>query len=117
MTIAQALSRLDAFTPNPYSREEKLQWLYRAEALTAREALNREPPQSFTPETGPETVLLAPAPYDELYLRYMQAQIFLETGEIARCNNALALFQTALSGLRRFRIRENAGENPNFTNF
>lgn len=115
MTIAQAVSQLDELTPNPFSREEKLLWLSRAEAAVCRIAGEALP--SFTADTDPDTPLFAPEPYDELYLRYLQAQVCLEQGEIGRCNNAMALYNNALAQFHRFHIRENTTSHPHFTNF
>ncbi len=102
MTGAQAVAALDALTPNSYEAKQKLSWLSRVEEALAGEVYHTSPGAVTM-----ATELLAPAPYDELYLRYLQAQIFLEAGEITRYNNAMALFNNALAGARRAQIREN----------
>lgn len=97
MTPAQAIAQADDLTPNTYPQSHKLAWVARVEAaLSGRET-----------ELQLQTPLLAAAPYDELYIRYIQAQIFLELGEITRYNNAMALYNNALAQYRRAYIREN----------
>ncbi|MGM9601791.1 MAG: hypothetical protein ACI3W5_09485 [Faecousia sp.] len=112
MTPAMAIAALDALTPNSYEVSQKLAWLERVEAGLAAEVffetVNR--PQMEEP-------LLAFEPYDELYIRYMQAQIFLEAGEITRYNNAMALYNNAVAALRRERIRSHVTEQPSLKHF
>lgn len=112
MTPAMAIAALDALTPNSYEVSQKLAWLERVEAGLAAEVffktVNR--PQMEEP-------LLAFEPYDELYVRYMQAQIFLEAGEITRYNNAMALYNNAVAALRRERIRSHVTEQPSLKHF
>lgn len=100
MTAAQAIAALDELTANTYDQAQKLLWLGRAEAGLLPDG-NREGILEM------DTPLQATAPYDELYIRYLQAQIFLEAGEITRYNNAMALYNNALAQFRRAYIREN----------
>lgn len=48
----------------------------------------------YTEDTSGETVLLVPEPFDQMYLRWMEAQIDYHNGEYARYNNAIELFNT-----------------------
>ncbi len=112
MTPAMAIAALDELTPNSYDTAQKIAWLERVEAALAAEVffeiINR-------PQWDKE--LLVKEPYDELYMRYMQAQIFLEAGEITRYNNAMALYNNALAALRRDHIRNNVSDQPCLTGF
>ncbi len=98
MTAAQAIAALDELTANTYDQAMKMAWLHRVEA-----GLLPDSNPDVTLE--PDTTLQAGAPYDELYIRYLQAQIFLEVGEITRYNNAMALYNNALAQFRRAYIR------------
>ncbi len=111
MTAAQAIAALDELSPNSYDMGQKMVWLERVEAALA---------EVFGEAAGCpqlEAPMLAPAPYDELYIRYMQAQIHLEAGEITRYNNAMALYNAALAGLRRSHIRSHVTGQPLLTGF
>lgn len=71
MTISEALGRVDTLKPNRYSRAEKLRWLTEVEAQAAQ-VLGVEAPVYRVNE---EAILLLDLPYDQAYLRYLEAQI------------------------------------------
>lgn len=98
MTAAQAIAQLDGLTSNTYDEAQKLLWLSRVEAGLLPEGKQEVAVQA-------DTQLQAGEPYDELYIRYLQAQIFLEVGEITRYNNAMALYNNALVNFRREHLR------------
>ena len=99
MTAGQAIAALEGLTYNTYDNVQKLAWLARVEAGLLPEG-SREVRLDL------DTPLLAGEPFDEMYVRYLQAQIFLEVGEITRYNNAMALYNNALAQFRRAHIRE-----------
>lgn len=49
----------------------------------------------YTEETDPDTVLIVPAPWDALYLYWLEAQIDYCNGEMDRYNNAAGRFTLA----------------------
>ena len=103
MTITEAITKLDALKCNTYSRRDKLDWLCQADWRIYREVLQpclgeaAAPFAGYDEDTAPETPLLAPAPFDELYLRWMEAQIDYHNGEFGRYNNAVILYNRAFS--------------------
>ena len=52
-----------------------------------------------------ETELLVPAPYDEMYLRWLEAMIDYHNGEDERYNNAITLFNNAFDGYKKYYTR------------
>lgn len=112
MTPAVAIAELDELTPNTYEVSRKMAWLERAEQSLAADVYGKP-----LPALRMEQPMQAPKPYDELYIRYMQGQIFLEVGEITRYNNAMALYNNAVAALRRFTIRSQPTEQPALKNF
>ena len=104
MTVNQALDAVDALQPNTFSRAEKLAWLSRVEALVKTQILDtcQAAPafSGYGPDTPGETELLAAAPWDELYLRYLQAQMDLANGEVARYENSGALYNRLFAACR-----------------
>lgn len=109
MTINDALEAVDALQPNAFRREEKLAWLSRAEGFVKTQILDtcQDPPafSGYSIHTDPDTVLLAPAPFDELYLRYLQAQMDSANGELTRYGNSAALYNSLFSAFRNYYIR------------
>ncbi len=101
MTINQAITLLDDLTPNTYSPDCKIAWLNRLDQQVQRELVQTHqdptPLAPYTAQTPPDTALLIPTPYDACYLRYMQAQLHYENGEISRYQNAMALFNATYS--------------------
>ena len=78
VTAGWVLAKVDALTPNPYTEAEKRHWLLQAECFAAQTI-------GFPPPEGPledGQMLLAPVPYDGLYLRYIEAQIHYAGGEM-----------------------------------
>lgn len=107
MTLADAIARLDELKPNGFSREQKIFWLSTLDAAVKAEIIDRcegGGEQSFEPysaESGDDTPLLVPSPYDEIYLRYLEAQIDYANGEYARFNNSNAMYSAAYSAFAR----------------
>ena len=92
VTAGWVLAKVDALTPNPYTEAEKRHWLLQAECFAAQTI-------GFPPPEGPledGQMLLAPVPYDGLYLRYIEAQIHYAGGEMTRYNNAITAWNELL---------------------
>lgn len=97
MTLTQAIHQADLARPNELEPELKLAWLSALDGQIHRELLSAHlgPVPDlpvYGPETDPETELLVPGPWDELYVRYLLMRIDLENGELERYNNDAACF-------------------------
>ena len=101
MKINEAINRLDALKANTYNQPEKIEWLSRVDSMVKKQIIDTHEggeAVSFTgynEDTDPQTELLVPAPFDELYLRFMEAQIDYHNHEYEGYNNAIMLFNTA----------------------
>lgn len=101
MKINEAINRLDALKANTYNQPEKIEWLSRVDSMVKKQIIDTHEggeTVSFTgynEDTDPQTELLVPAPFDELYLRFMEAQIDYHNHEYEGYNNAIMLFNTA----------------------
>ena len=110
MKIKEAILRVDALVFNTCTAEEKVRWLSKLDALIYRNVLQThagEPAEfsGYSTDTDPQTQLLVPAPYDTVYLRWLEAQIYYETGEFTRYNNAITLFNNAYEGYKKHYTR------------
>ena len=98
MTIIEVINRLDALKANTYSQTDKVAWLSQLDLLVKTQILDQHEGNpaggfsGYTDATPGSTVLLVPAPFDELYLRWLEAQIDYYNGENERYNNAIALY-------------------------
>ena len=94
MTIREAISQVDANAGNTYTQKEKIGWLssldqrVKAKIIDTHEGAEDVIFQGYSENTDPDTVLLVPAPFDDIYLRYLEAQIHYRNQEEDRCNNA-----------------------------
>lgn len=93
MTILEAMTQADLARPNELEPELKLRWLSTLDGQIHAELMAPcgEGPAVFSPY-GADTELsrsslLAPFPYDELYLLWLVMQIDLAQGELERYNN------------------------------
>lgn len=107
MTIAEAISRLDALKHNTYSQSQKVAWLSRLDHMVQKHIIDtheggeRAAFTGYDANTDPQTVLLIPAPFDEAYLRWMEAQIDYHNGEYGKYNQSILMFNAEYSGYER----------------
>lgn len=101
MTINDAISTIDNLKHNTYSQHDKVRWLSRLDSMVKRlvidthEGGNDVNFTSYNENTDPDTVLLIPEPFDEAYLRWLEAQIDYTNGEYEKYNNSIEMFNTA----------------------
>lgn len=101
MKIMEAINRLDALKFNTYTQEDKVDWLSRLDIMVKKQVIDNYDGadsvsfQGYTTDTPMDTVLLVPSPHDEMYLRWMEAQIDYHNGEYDKYNNAIILFKAA----------------------
>ena len=108
MTIIEAINRIDALKHNTYTQTDKVRWLSRLDWMVKRHIIDTHEGAdkvSFTgydDSTDLQTELLAPAPYDEMYLRWMDAQIDFHNGEYGKYNNVIDMFNTAFEAYQNY---------------
>lgn len=108
MTILEAIRRVDGLRHNTFTREEKIRWLAQVDAAVATELLDTHEGaaqgdfQPYDAQTPLDRQLLIPAPYDELYLHYLIAQMDYHHGELDRYNRAMGMYQAAWIGYVNF---------------
>ena len=108
MTIIEAINKIDTLKSNTYTQEDKLQWLDRLDRMIklqiidTHEGANGVTFTGYDANTDLQTVLLVPAPHDEVYLRWLEAQINYYNDEIDRYNAAITMFNTAYEGFEKY---------------
>ncbi len=112
MKIREAIDRVDAVKPNTFSISEKVRWLSYLDGVMLTDTVDTH--EQTDAETGqpieePEPIdtlydadhldaeLIAPYPYDELYVAYLKMKIDEENGETQRYNNSATLFNSYYS--------------------
>ena len=101
MTIHNAINSIDELMHNTYTQENKVTWLSRVDTMVKKLVIDTHDGgedvsfSGYNEDTDLETVLLIPEPFDEAYLRWMEAQIHYHNGEYDKYNNAVVMFNTA----------------------
>ena len=111
MTIAEVISKVDELKPNTYSPEDKVEWLSTLDARVKSQIIDTHKchePVFFYGYEGlgdQEIELLVPAPFDEMYLRWLEAMIDYHNSDDDRYNNAIILFNNAYEGYKKHYTR------------
>ena len=104
MTVQEALTAIDNRSPNAYGITDKLAWLssldgqIRAEIIDTHEGGDDVEFTGYDASTDQNTEMLVPAPFDEMYIRWLEAQIDYANEEYDRYNNSILMYQTAYDG-------------------
>lgn len=108
MTLIEAINRIDILKPNTYSQQEKVRWLSTLDGIIKKEIIDTHEGgeavvfDGYDDDTIVSTVLLVPAPYDDIYLRWLDAQIDYVNGEIVRYNNGVQAYNDAYSAFEKY---------------
>ena len=108
MKVRDAIAEVDALKPNMFTEEDKVRWLSRLEARIYGEIIctherNAGEEEISFPELSPESgdkELIVGLPYDELYLRWLEAQIDFHNREYEAFNNVNAVFEAVYGAFR-----------------
>ena len=108
MTIIEAINRIDSLKPNSFSPEDKIAWLstldgeIKTNIIDTHEGSEGVTFNGYDTDTALDTVLLVPAPYDDIYIKWLEAQIDYANGETSRFNNSIVMYNTAYSAFQRY---------------
>ncbi len=123
MKIIDAITQIDSLKHNTYSEADKIAWLSRLDSMVKRMIIDTHEGAeavTFTPYdsgTDLETVLLVPEPFDEMYLRWLEAQIDYANGEYGKYNNAIMMYQTVFDGYANYYNRNHMPKGQKFKFF
>ena len=113
MTIMEALHRIDALKPNTINQSEKIKWLSTLDGIIKTEIIDTSEGgegvvfNGYEDDTILTTTLLVPAPYDEIYLFWLESKIDYWNGEIGKYNNSITMFNEAYSAFAKYYNRAN----------
>lgn len=123
MTIMDALYRIDELKPNSYSQTEKIKWLssldgvIKSEIIDTHEGGGDKAFSGYDENAELTTVLLVPAPYDDIYLKWLEAQIDYSNGEYGKYNNSLVAYNDAYDLYQRHYNRTHMPKGTKFKFF
>ncbi len=111
MTLLEAINQVDAQTHNTCTIPEKIGWLSTLEGLAQALLFGAAFDGYKLTETNAE--LKIPAPFDEVYLYWLEAKIHYANGDFTRFNNCNAMFAAAWQRYAAFVHRSGAVATEN----
>ena len=117
MTILEAINRVDNLKFNSYDNSEKVEWLSRLDSSIKSTIIDTHEGgegiifTGYNDRTDMNTVLLVPAPFDEVYLRWLEAQIDYHNGEFDKFNASIIMYNTAFDAYANYYKRNHMPRN------
>lgn len=111
MTIIEAIALVDNLKPNTYTQDDKIRWLSKLDGVIKAEIIDTHEGGSDVAFTGYDestpldTVLLVPAPYDDVYRFWLEAQIDYTNADFDKYNNSSMRYNAEYSAFERHYIR------------
>lgn len=108
MTIIEAITKVDKVKPNGYTEIEKIQWLSQLDGIIKTEIMDyrigseKIDFKGYTDDTPLNTELLIPFPYEDIYIKWLEAQIEYYNGETVRYNNSMIMYNNAVNDFRKW---------------
>ena len=113
MTILEAIHKIDTLKPNSYTQPEKIKWLSTLDGVIKREIIDTHEGgesivfECYDDESDLDTMMLVPAPYDDIYVRWLEARIDYANGEYGKYNNSSEAYNVAFEAYSRYYNRQN----------
>ena len=122
MTLLEAINRIDALKPNGYSQQDKIRWISDLDGIVKANIIDTHEGEAvvfngYDDNTPLTTELLVPAPYDDIYTRYLEMQIDYTNGEYGKYNNSMQMFNSAYSTYANYYNRNNMPKGKKFKFF
>lgn len=108
MTIIEAINRIDSLKPNNYTQEEKVEWLSSLDGVIKKNIIDTHEGadviifNGYNADTALDTVLLIPAPYDDIYIRWLEAQIDYANADYGKYANSMTMYNAAYEEFVRY---------------
>lgn len=123
MTLMEAISHVDSIKPNRYTQVEKIKWLSILDGIVKTEIIDTHEGAEAVTFNGYDdiahltTTLLIPAPYDDVYYRWLEARIDYANGEYGKFNNSITMYNAAYTAFEKYYNRTHKPIAKNFTHF
>lgn len=109
MTINEAIRKVDTYKPNSYPESLKVSWLSQLDATVKLQIIDTHEGAAdvqftgYSSKTPLDTQLLIPSPFaDEIYIKWLEAQIDLANAEYGRYSNSITMYNAAISSYSNY---------------
>ena len=108
MTIFEAITKINNLKPNGYSDGDKVAWLseldgqIKTEIIDTHEGGENVTFAPYDEDTDTNTELLVSAPYDDMYIKWLEAKIDYSNNEYARYNITSDAFNSVYAAFARY---------------
>ena len=106
MTPNKAIEIVDRVRPNSYSEEDKLRWINELDGMTQRLVIQSDKVEQYSYPEDMDKELLIPAPFENVYPMYLEAQIDYHNREYGNYNNSVMMFDSIYKEYKKAYIRE-----------
>lgn len=123
MKIIDAINGIDSLKHNTYTKRDKVGWLSRLDAMVKKHIIDTHEGADevtftgYDDSTDLQAELLVPAPFDEMYLRWLEAQIDYTNGEYNKYNQSMLMFKAAYDGYANYYNRNHMPIGKSFKYF
>ena len=123
MTILEAIHKIDTVKPNSYTQPEQIKWLSSLDGIIKSEIIDTHEGgedvvfEGYDDGTDLGTVLLVPAPYDDIYIRWLEARIDYAMGEYGKYNNSVVAYNDAYALFQNYYNRKHMPKGSKFKFF
>lgn len=123
MKIIEAITKIDSVKPNNYTTENKIAWLSTLDGMIKEEIIDTHEGgksvvfNGYDANTPNDTELLVPAPYDDMYVRWLEAQIDYANGEYGRYSNSMTMYNASYVNFERHYNRNHMPVGKSFKYF
>ncbi len=123
MNISEAITHIDSVKPNGYSQDEKIRWLSVLDGIVKNEIIDTHEGGDnvtfggYDEMTLPTQELLVPHPYDDVYIKWLEAQIDYANGEYPKYNNSITMYNAVFAAFAKYYNRTHMPISKKFTHF
>ena len=123
MKLIDAINGIDSIKPNTYSQQEKIRWIsildgnIKKEIIDTHEGAENITFNGYDNNTDISTELLVPAPYDDIYIRWLEMQIDYANADLVKYQNSMTLYNNAYSNFEKYYNRNNMPKGKKFKFF
>lgn len=123
MKIMEVLYRIDEVKPNSFSQSEKIKLLSSLDGLIKSQIIDTHEGgddvvfSGYNEDSNLDIELLVPAPYDDIYLRWLEAMIDYANGEYGKYNNSIVMYNTAYTAFANYYNRTHKPKGTKFKFF